>query len=297
MNDDDNSNIQGDSNAVSTAAVVSEVMVTEASRAGDLDKLRQWARQGIRVSTSGALICAVARGLVEVVTFLVSELGADVNEGDADGDTNLIAAVVRGQFEMVQCLVELGADVNRVYFNGATALILAANQAQSNLHVVQYLVQAGARIDEADDDGNTAVIVSARYGQYAILQWMLEHTRAKISETSGDGATIWDLLTFHMAEVRHADHDSAALIALLRVLVLHSAPSPALVALLSPEPARVVQEGARLRARLPAYLARRLALLGTHCPVLLPPLLDLVHGYMELTTTEELWATGLGAAP
>jgi hypothetical protein len=56
----------------------------------------------------------------------------------------------------------------------------------------------------------------------------------------------------------------------------------------------MVQEGARLRARLPAYLVRRQALLDAHCPVLLPPLLALVHGYMELTTTEELWATGLG---
>jgi hypothetical protein len=27
------------------------------------------------------------------------------------------------------------------------------------------------------------------------------------------------------------------------------------------------------------------------------PFRALVHGYMELTTTEELWATGLGAAP
>jgi hypothetical protein len=89
--------------------------------------------------------------------------------------------------------------------------------------------------------------------------------------------------------------DFAALTALLRVLVLRGVPPPALVELLSPEPARMVQEGARLRARLPAYLVRRRALLDAHCPVLLPPLQALVLGYMELTTTEEIWATGLGA--
>jgi hypothetical protein len=65
---------------------------------------------------------------------------------------------------------------------------------------------------------------------------------------------------------------------------------------LSPEPARVVQEGARLRARLPAYFLRRRALLDAHCPLLLLPLRDLMHGYMEVITTEEFWATGLGAA-
>jgi hypothetical protein len=47
--------------------------------------------------------------------------------------------------------------------------------------------------------------------------------------------------------------DFVVLIAHLRVLVLRGAPCPSLVALLSPKSARVVQEGARLRARLPAY--------------------------------------------
>jgi hypothetical protein len=99
-----------------------------------------------------------------------------------------------------------------------------------------------------------------------------------------------------------------ALTVLLRVMVLRgeptltkvrNAPPPALAEsdLLSPENARVVHKGAQSRARLPAYLVQRRALLDAHCPVLLPPLRALVHGYMKLTTTEELCATGLGAAP
>jgi hypothetical protein len=56
----------------------------------------------------------------------------------------------------------------------------------------------------------------------------------------------------------------------------------------------VVQEGARVRARLPAYLAQRRALLDAHCP-LIAPLQDLVHGYEMPPTTDELWPTGLGA--
>jgi hypothetical protein len=80
-------------------------------------------------------------------------------------------------------------------------------------------------------------------------------------------------------------------------MVLRGVPPDTLDALLSPENARVVQDGARLRARLPTYLRQRQALLDEHCPVLMSPFRALVHGYMELTTTEELWATGLGAAP
>jgi hypothetical protein len=56
-----------------------------------------------------------------------------------------------------------------------------------------------------------------------------------------------------------------------------------------------MEEGARLRARLPAYLARRRAILDAHC-LRIAPLQDLVHGYEEPNTMNELWATGLGAA-
>jgi hypothetical protein len=82
-------------------------------------------------------------------------------------------------------------------------------------------------------------------------------------------------------------------------MVLRGAPPPALVALLSPEPARVVQEGARLRARLPAYLAHRRAYSDLRCPRVsfLPGVLRaLIYGFEGPGTTEELWATGLGEA-
>jgi hypothetical protein len=78
-------------------------------------------------------------------------------------------------------------------------------------------------------------------------------------------------------------------------MVLKGAPPAEFVARLKPEHARVVEEGARLRAALPAYLVQRRALLDAHCP-LIAPLRALVRGYdPESTTTEELWATGLGA--
>jgi hypothetical protein len=67
-----------------------------------------------------------------------------------------------------------------------------------------------------------------------------------------------------------------------------------LTADIAPPLQQIVQDGARLRARLPAYLAQRRALLDAHCP-LLRPLRDVVHGYEEPTTADELWATGLGA--
>jgi hypothetical protein len=79
-------------------------------------------------------------------------------------------------------------------------------------------------------------------------------------------------------------------------MVLREDPPFALIALLSPENMRLMQEGAWLRAQIPAYLVRQRAVLDAQCPMLLPPLCNIVHIYMELTT-EEVWATGLGTAP
>jgi hypothetical protein len=86
-------------------------------------------------------------------------------------------------------------------------------------------------------------------------------------------------------------YNATVVTSLLRVMVLQDAPPAELTALLSPVHARVVTDGARLRAGLPAYLVQRRALLNAHCP-LIPPLRALVHGYEEPTTTDEVWATG-----
>jgi hypothetical protein len=74
-------------------------------------------------------------------------------------------------------------------------------------------------------------------------------------------------------------------------------PPAELAAELAPEHALVVQEGARLRARLPDYLIKRRQLLNEHCSLIVP-LRDLVREYdPEPATTDEIWATGIGADP
>jgi hypothetical protein len=163
------------------------------------------------------------------------------------------------------------------------------------------LAKGGASITEADNYEETALLAATLAFHHLTAQWLLEHGGSDIAETNNEIQTVWTLL---IEDILNADadadqgdeDDTVALTALLRVMVLRDAPPDGLKFLLSPEDARVVQEGARLRAGLPAYLARRRALLDEHCP-LIAPLRALVSGYEEPTTTEELWATGLGAAP
>jgi hypothetical protein len=191
------------------------------------------------------------------------------------------------------------------------------------LEVVQYLLflEGGASIDETDGQKNTALLLAARAGHPHVVIWLLECGSAQIADINNEGTSVWTVtgyygLPYLLQNAYAKDGDGkyvfidgeyvpnvgmipnrsiVTLTTMLRVMVLQGGPPGSLAKDLAPPLQRIVQDGARLRARLPAYLAQRRALLDAHCR-LLPPLQDLVHGYEEPTTTDELWATGLGAS-
>jgi hypothetical protein len=165
--------------------------------------------------------------------------------------------------------------------------------------VCWLLREGGSDVGEADAYGSTDLIIAAFGGQLELVPWLVEHGGANIANIADyDGTTVWDELERHLVnddgEDLDPDYDATAVTVLLRVMVLRDAPPAELITRLSPEHARVVQDGARLRAQFPAYLGQRHVLLDMHCP-LIAPLQDLVHGFEVPTTTDELWATGLGA--
>jgi hypothetical protein len=157
--------------------------------------------------------------------------------------------------------------------------------------VVWLLDEGGAKVSEANSNGETALLLTLLCGAYSTALWLLEHGGADLTVTSA-GDSVWSVLEEALEDINIRQNEDAMLTDLLRIMVLRDAPPASLVAGLSTENARVVQEGAKLRAWLPAYLVRRRDLLYAHCP-LITPLKALVSGYEEPTTTEELWATGL----
>jgi ankyrin repeat protein len=143
----------------SSGVVVTERMLTEAARVGDLDSLTIWARQGVRVTFALPLIAAAASGRIDVLQCLVRELGADVNyQVIQSGVTPLTAAAQTDNLAVVRCLVELGADVKQAWGDD-TPLILAAYAGKTV--VVRCLVQLGAEVGAMDSIGDTAFILSA----------------------------------------------------------------------------------------------------------------------------------------
>jgi hypothetical protein len=266
-----------------------------------------------------SLFTASLKGYFEIVEYLV-ERGANVSQPDRHGKTALHWACARGKLPMAKYLMDHGARVTEKSDDGKTALLHAAKK-RKRLEVIQYLLstEGGASITETDGAGNTVLLLAASHGcSEPVVQWLLELGGAQITDTNNEGTSVWttrpskkrkygllsvpglpglpnllrDVHDYHFRRPADAYQNHmtiAASISMLRVMVLRSGPPASLVIKLPPPLQRIVRDGARLRA----YLVRRRALLDAHCP-LLPPLLDLVRGYEE-PTTEELWATGLGA--
>lgn len=69
-------------------------------------------------------------GMMAAVTYLVEEVGIDVNAEDEDGSTALHNAASRGDNEMILYLVSKGADVTKVNRRGQTTVDMANGPVQ-----------------------------------------------------------------------------------------------------------------------------------------------------------------------
>lgn len=94
-----------------------------------------------------ALHIATRARELDWVGFLLGK-GADVNIGDKQGDTPLIAAARMGFDSAARTFIAVGAKVDAGNKRGETALIVAVQQRQPR--IVELLLRAGANPDKAD---------------------------------------------------------------------------------------------------------------------------------------------------
>jgi hypothetical protein len=270
------------------------------------------------------LLCGAMNGHKHIVEWAL-QAGASIAEKNAGGMSALMLSLLHGHMDLAHWLLSAGASIAEVadvqgdFFlqccrlasaeavqivlsggygsitdvddEGWTPLLYAASE--GNVDVCRFLLNEGATLTEADEGGNNVLLRAVRNGRPRLAAWLLTEGGASLECKNIEGESAWDSLV----QPHNKGMDEADLSHLLRVMLLMGDAPAHFVDTLSPALQALVLQGGRLRARLPAYLVRRQALLDTHCPMLLPQLRDLVHGYMELTTTDELWATGLGAEP
>ena len=108
--------------------------------------------EGVFSEGATPLLCAAARGSIEIVASLLAA-GADANQAGSDGLTPFYYAVCKGHLEVAQLLSSQRPDLAVSDCNGMTALHWASRR--NYVGLATMLLFAGADVNATDKDGHT----------------------------------------------------------------------------------------------------------------------------------------------
>ncbi len=133
---------------------------------GDIKKVQNLLNSGANVNATGVEGSSVLTGAeackrhddptrVQLVELLIAK-GAEVSHRDSSGATALMYAARNGDTEAVKALLKNGATVNIADKEGETALMKAA-ASSCNEQTVRALINAGADLNARDHKGRNAL--------------------------------------------------------------------------------------------------------------------------------------------
>eukprot|EP00667_Euglena_gracilis_P001533 EG_transcript_1533 len=122
------------------------------------------------MEASSDLFNAAHEGDSEALKKLIDK-GANVNVGQPDGTSPLIAAAALGHLRIVETLLAAKADPNLANHQGRVPLGAAAEG--GHIQVVQALLKAGAMVDFPSRIGDTPLFLAALRGQWPVFQALL----------------------------------------------------------------------------------------------------------------------------
>jgi ankyrin repeat protein len=162
---------------------------------GNLERVKQLVEGGANIEEldedgTTALSLATVNNHFEIVVYLL-EHGANVAHGDDERKTALHWACIAGTLSSVKYLGEHGARITERDDIGLTPFLYAAENRY--LRVVKHLLssEVGASITDTDDAGNTALLLAAGEIYPDMVQWLLEHGGAQITDTNNAGYSVW----------------------------------------------------------------------------------------------------------
>jgi len=117
---------------------------------------------------------ASMRGNVAIVDFLIKK-GANIQVEDEHDLSPLYFAINNGSCskELIDLFLKAGLDPQKKYKDGANLLLIAA-PFDTNLEICNYLTSKGISIQSVDDQGATAVDYAARKGNIAGMKALLD---------------------------------------------------------------------------------------------------------------------------
>jgi len=106
---------------------------------------------------------------------LLIDRGADINAKDKEGRTPLMAAISRGNIQIVRMLLDEGADVNIHDESGITALIIAVdtNNVATRI-IIRMLLQRRVDVNAHHKSGDTPLMHASSNGYTDIARLLIE---------------------------------------------------------------------------------------------------------------------------
>lgn len=119
-----------------------------------------------------ALIVALRGDSRKAAAALIAAKGLKVEERNANDESALMLAALRGNLQAARALIARDADVNKT---GWTPLHYAASgTTQEAKAMVALLLEESAYIDAASPNGTTPLMMAVRYGQADVARLLVE---------------------------------------------------------------------------------------------------------------------------
>lgn len=116
-----------------------------------------------------AIFVAVMEESQRALDSLLASPLTQVDEPNAQGETPLMIAAIRGSLPAVQALVKRGAAINR---KGWTPLHYACSGPDNG--VAAFLIAQGAELNARSENGTTPLMMAARYGSSDLVPLLIK---------------------------------------------------------------------------------------------------------------------------
>jgi tetratricopeptide (TPR) repeat protein len=157
-------------------SILGGYLLIQAVENNDIAQVRSLLSQGIKPSSfSGSmrmtpLHTAADQGNEEIVTMLL-QAGAEVSSRTSGGWTPLHCAVDQNHAKIVHILLKNGADIHACNYAGETVLHYVRD---INEDLFRFLLEHFTNVDPEDKHGATPITYAAGYGQWPIVQLLLD---------------------------------------------------------------------------------------------------------------------------